>query len=364
VADAQTCGTSVIFAILSIGLCLLGQTAIQAKTIRIVVTGDCRSDYPWNDKREGDKDGINQKTMEEIARGMAAENPQIVLWTGDIVNVNGRAGPNPENKTIALENGLKTWREIIGRYFGTNKHVKILPVRGNHEVQWYEEKDSNPFAIADALGIWKKVFQLPPNGPTCEKGTSFWYATGPVLCVGLDQYENRHHLIHQHWLDGVLEKNRNGLKKPFVFAYGHESAFVTGGNHTREETLAAYPHYRDRMWKSLEDAGARVYFCGHDHFYDHMVVRRTSTPPGAEMHQLTAGTAGAPYYQRKSDYPADEDWQLEQANHSDFVYGYILVVVEENRAPKKNTATIEFKAQQSDGHFEQIDRFEYSVEAP
>jgi len=118
------------------------------------------------------------------------------------------------------------------------------------------------------------------------------------------------------------------------------------------------------MWKSLEDAGARVYFCGHDHFYDHMKVQRQWTPLGAEMHQLTAGTAGAPFYSRRSGYPSDEDWQLEQVKHSDFVSGYILVVIEENTASKEDTATIEFKARQPDGQYQAIDRFSYSVKVP
>ncbi len=361
-SDCQTPGLLMLCAIFIFGLCLPG----HAEPLRIVVAGDGRADFPWNDPRPGDKEGINEEVTKQIAVAMARENPQLVLWTGDIVNVNERDGPKPADKTNVLRKGLERWRQIMAPLYA---HATILPVRGNHEVGWYKKNDRNPYEIANAAAIWKelmweKASEVLANGPDCEQGTSFWYATGSVLCIGLDQYENRRHLINQRWLDDVVAKNKNELKKPFVFAYGHEPAFVTGGDHTREETLAAYPHDRDQMWKSLEDAGARIYFCGHDHFYDHMKVQRQWTPIGAEMHQLTAGTAGAPFYTRKSGYPSDEEWQLELVKHSDFVSGYILVVIEENTAPKEDTATIEFKARQPDGQYQAIDHFSYSIKVP
>ena len=88
----------IFFTIVSIGLCRLG----HAETVRIVVTGDGRADYPWNDERRGDKDGINEEITKQIAATMAAEDPQIMLWTGDIVNVNERVGVSPADKTNFL----------------------------------------------------------------------------------------------------------------------------------------------------------------------------------------------------------------------------------------------------------------------
>jgi len=361
---SQAAGVLMFFPILFVGTCALG----QPKPLCLVVAGDCRADYPWNKKRAGDKQGINEDVINEIATAISKDDaePKILLWTGDIVNVNECvgaecAGLNPEEKRDFLERGLKRWREIMDQHF--KGKITILPVRGNHEVEWYEEKDRSPSQILDATKIWNKVFTLPSDIPKpnqTDQGTTFAYATGPVLCIGLDQYENRRHLIHQQWLNDVLQRN----KKPFIFAFCHEPMFATGGNHTREETLAAYPHYRDEMLKSLQAAGARVFLGGHDHFYDHMVVRKPWTPIGAEMHQVTAGTAGAPCYTRQGGYPPDEDWQLEQVKHSDFVYGYIRIVIKESAKPNEGTAIIEFKARQPDKSYQAIDRFTYSVKFP
>jgi hypothetical protein len=338
-----------------IGLGLSG----HAETLRIVVTGDGRAQYPWIGLRPGeDEDGLNQKINREICEAVIKEGATIMLWTGDIVNVNEKAGPGPEAKTNQLRYGLKKWREIMEPLY--QNHVTVLPVRGNHEVEWHEEKDKTPNEIDNATAVWREVFpDLPPDGPECEKGLSFSFATDSILCLGLDPYENRRHLVHQSWLEEVLTEN----KKPFIFAFSHEPAFVTGGHNTNEECLAAFPHRRDRMLESLADAGARVFICGHDHFYDHMKVRRDTAPLRAEIHQFTVGTAGAPFYSHMKypdnlPYPKDEDWKLEQVGCSDLDYGYILITID------GNTAIIEFKGREADGQYETRDTFSYTVGPP
>lgn len=71
------------------------------------------------------------------AVAMGRENPQLLLWTGDIVNVNEYAGPKPEDKTNVLRNGLERWRQIMAPLY---EHATVLPVRGNHEVGWLREE--------------------------------------------------------------------------------------------------------------------------------------------------------------------------------------------------------------------------------
>jgi len=334
-----------LFAFLLISLCV----SAHAETLRIVVAGDGRADYPWIQKRPEDVGGLNRRIVREICQAVIKEKAKVMLWTGDIVNVNETAGPRPEDKTNYLNSGLQTWRKIMDPLY--QKHITVLPVRGNHEVEWHKKKGKTPSDIPNATAVWRQVFgDLPDNGPVGEKKLSFCYATDSVLCIGLDQYGKRQHSVDQPWLERVLAQN----KKRFVFAYGHEPAFVPGGSHTRNESLAAYPHSRDQMWESLAGAGARVYLCGHDHFYDHMKVQRNATP---EMHQFTAGTAGAPFYSHKP-YPEDEDWRLKQIKHADFVYGYILITIE------GNAATIAFKGRNPNGEYVVKDSFHYTASSP
>ena len=86
---------------------------------------------------------------------------------------------------------------------------------------------------------------------------------------------------------------------------------------------------------SLINAKA-LYFCAHDHFYDRMSVVRRTSPSGPEVFQITAGTAGAPFY-TGAQYAGSVLWKQQRAAHFENVYGYMLVEVDGGKA------TITFK---------------------
>ena len=330
-----------------------------AQPFKIMVAGDGRADYPDpNDlnrqlsPRVEDKSGFNDTINSEISKQVQEEKADMLLWTGDIVNVNYMAGSQPGDKTKFFKDGLNAWRKIMEPLY--KNHVKVLPTRGNHEVIWYDESQK-AHRILDAKKIWTELF----SGPYAPLATdfdpqhlSFYYVQGSVLMIGLDQYENEYddHRVNQEWLEAVLKKET----KPFIFAYGHEPAFATGGRHPPAESLAAFPDERDKMWKTLSDAGAQIYLCGHDHFYDRMRVRFAKG--GYEMWQITAGTAGAPFY-CTGEYPDDKNWRLEREKHLDFVYGYLLITIDRNKA------TVEFKGRDLDGQYRTKDSFGYTAKS-
>jgi hypothetical protein len=345
--------------------CLLASSFLgHAEPLRIIVAGDGRADYPDpNDPkqlpspRSEDKNGFNKIINSEIRDAVRNEKAEILVWTGDIVNVNYSAGPEFDDKTRFFRNGLSAWRKLMQPLY--QNRVKVLPTRGNHEVFWYDEQHRE-LKIPDATKIWTTTFSgryaLPVREPS---GLSFYYVRDSVLMIGLDQYEHgEEHSVNQAWLDKVLRKNR----KPFIFAYGHEPAFPNGGMNGPEDSLAHNLEERDRMWRSLSDAGAQVYFCAHDHFYDHMIA---SAENGAyKMHQVTAGTAGAPFFGHQdtkngsegtSYYPPAPGWNLKPVRHFDFIYGYVLITINGNRA------TIAFKGRTLDGKYTTKDSFGYSA---
>jgi hypothetical protein len=318
----------IFFAVFSAGLCL----TVDGEPLRIVVAGDGRADYPWNPPRPSDNEGMNEVVTKAVAKAASDENAAILLWTGDVVNVN-------DTNADTLKNGLEKWRGIMEPLYSK---VKIWPVRGNHEVYRYLCKDSNDGEpIPNAAGVWRDVFSgrfaLPSNGPKGEEGLTFYSTEGSALIIGLDEYPGpdpdplrRKHLVNQKWLDRVLKQNR----KPFTFVYGHEAAFMAG-RHKDDDTLAADVSARNLFWQSLVHAKA-LYFCGHDHFYDRMSVVRNGPTPGREVFQITAGTAGAPAY-TAGQYAGSTLWKLQPAKHFDNVYGFILIEVD------GNNTTITFK---------------------
>jgi len=321
---------------------LMGFSATgRSENLRIVVAGDDRSDNHHN--------GFNKVIAQEIRDAVLKEKAQMLLWTGDLVNA-------LKGDSTTFERELIAWRDAMQPLY--NQGVIVLPVRGNHEFVGYDPDDSSgaEIKIPHAEDIWNNVFSgryaLPTNGPDGEKNLSFYCVRDSVLMIGLDQYKNRHS-VSQPWLDQVLKDN----KRPFIFVYGHEPAFMAG-NHKDEDTLAAKRSKRNAMWESLIGAGARVYFCGHDHFYDHMKVVRANGDPGSEMHQFTAGTAGAPFYKSGPYSTVDQEWTRSQVAHINEKPGYILVEIEGNKA------TITFKGQTGAGVYDAMDSYSYIAGTP
>lgn len=345
-----------VFAICLIVLCQLA----HANPFKIVVAGDGRADYPESpdseqlSPRPEDKNGINYCAVKDISEATTKEKPNVFVWTGDIVNVNYKTGSEPTERLKFFRNGLDTWFEAMKPVY--DQHIAVLATRGNHEVVWYDQ-NHNTHELDGAEDVWKAAFSgqhaLPPETVFDEKHLSFYYAQGPVLLIGLDPYEKNYddHHVNLQWLTEVLNKNKTEWKKPFIFSFGHEAAFATSTSHPASDTLAAHRQERDKMCKALSDAGAQVYLCGHDHFYDRMLA--TWANGSCTMRQIAAGTAGAPFY-AKTDYPCENDWALKRERHFDFVYGYVLITLD------GNTATIEFKGRTL-CDYETRDFFTYSV---
>jgi len=310
-------------------LCMLA-TLCSAQKWSFVVTGDGRADTKG--KRPEDKNGVNVLITGEIAQATVAEKAKFLIWTGDLV---GGA-----KEKSAFETELLTWRGLMDPLY--ERGIGVYPVRGNHETHCKE-----------SVEVWNKVFAgkyaLPQNGPDGEKNLTYFIEEGPVLMIGLDEYSAPVKSVNQVWLDSVLKSH----KKQFIFAAGHEPAFMDG-HHT--DVLDIDPIKRDTFWTSLVNAGARAFFAGHDHLYDHMLVTKAGTPKGKEIHQMVAGTAGAPYYDPGPYTGVNSDWTLTRVKSIGKTYGYLLVEVDGSKI------TISFKGRKSPGVYEVMDQVVFTVE--
>lgn len=227
-------------------------TAHAQDAFRFVVTGDGR----------GDDNGINAAVLTELASVIATENVQLVIFNGDLVN----NGTQPQ-----LENWVNTFMDPL-----LAAGISVFPCRGNHD-----------FNITAWNNVFTGIHACPQNGPPGEENLTYYFTYQNALFIALDQYSPSHLLrVNQDWLDEVLRNNKGF---PHVFVYGHVPAYSV--HHT--DCLASYPAERDAFWNSIGRAGARVYFCGHDHFYNHAWIMDSSKVP---IHQYIVGSAGAPMY--------------------------------------------------------------------
>lgn len=169
---------------------------------------------------------------------------------------------------------------------------------------------------------WKNVMtDLPGNGPENEVGFTYSVEVQNALIIGLDQYIGGHvHEVNQDWLDAQLAANT----QPHIFVFGHEPAFQVQHDDCMDSSAAA----RNTFWSSLDYAGVRTYFCGHDHFYNRAEVVQAGRE-SRSLYQYVVGGGGAPLAEWTGSYGGSNgDYILESRNYVS-EYGYLLVEVDQ-----------------------------------
>ncbi|GEM_PF-2612569 len=189
-------------------------------------------------------------------------------------------------------------------------------------------------------------YALPANGPENEVNLTFAFTQRNALVIGLDQVLIRNR-INLPWLQAQLDTTA----AEHIFVFGHMPAFKVD----HDDCLDDYPGERDTFWNSLAAAGARVYFCGHDHFYDHARLADSDSDSADDLHQYVVGTAGAPLYAGGAYDGANGIWTPMLVHHEK-EYGYVLVELD---GP---TAMLTWKHRTAPGVYEDGgDRWPYSV---
>lgn len=276
------------------------------------------SDTQGDNSERNNKSCINDEVVRAITDDIVRENPVFVLVAGDLINGWFRNGGTGYAAQYA------NWREAMKPVYQAG--IQVYPVRGNH--------DSGPERLAlpplpshlepppDTPILLKKAFKdtfpesyIPKNGPVDEEGLTYSFTHKNAFIVGLDQFTGGQHKVSQSWLDRQLAGNRS----PHIFVYGHEPAFETG----HKDNLSFYPEERDAFWNSIGRAGAKIYFCGHDHFYNRAMVPDND---GNQIRQIIAGTGGGVLRTWSGVYKDGKRVQGEYHNNNH--HGYILVTID------------------------------------
>lgn len=295
---------------------------------------------------------INDAVVRAIAHDLVREHPDFVLVAGDLVNGWFR------NKGKDYAAQYAGWKAAMDPVYCAG--IRVYPIRGNHDSgperlalpplpAHLEPPPDTPFAMKKAFRDAFPEAYIPKNGPAGEEGLTFSFTHKNAFVVGLDQFANGQHRVNQRWLDLQLERNR-GLH---VFVFGHEPAFEA--NH--RDNLSFYPEDRDLFWDSIGGAGAQVYFCGHDHFYNRALVPDTK---GREIRQIIAGTGGGSLKSWSGTYR--EEKRVKKEYHDNDHHGYILAVVEGSKATISWKALVKPEAPAGDA-WQVLDSFACSIPA-
>lgn len=307
------------------------------------------SDTQDNNKGKSNKTCLNNQVVQAISEDIAQERPDFVFVTGDLVNGWFRNGGTDYQTQYAK------WKAALAPVYHAG--IRVYPIRGNH--------DSGPERLAlpplpahleppaDTIEVLKKAFQtaftepyIPKNGPAGEEGLTYSFIHKNAFIVGIDQYTVGQHKVNQAWLDRTLAENR----QPHVFIFGHEPAFGAG----HPDNLAFFPQERNLFWNSIGKAGAKIYFCGHDHFFNRAVI---SDQAGNPIRQIIAGTGGGPLKPWSGVYK-DNDGVKGEYHNGDH-HGYLLVTVD---GPQVTVAWKALVNQGTMNTWHTIDTFTYSIQ--
>jgi len=278
-----------------------------------------------------DENGINKLILSEEVAATIKEKAKFILYNGDLV-----LGYTTED---GFRSQLQDWIKIMQPLYDAGIHV--YPVRGNHDA-----------FSKGAVKVWNEIFSgpyaLPQNGPAGERNMTFAARESNALILGVDQFGTHEHAVNQAWVNRLIAAN----KLPLIFVLGHEMAFKAGHH---DDNLDNNVAARDTFILSLANAGCRVYFAGHDHFYDHMEIKDPVNHPGFDLHQLVVGTAGAPFYKGDAYDGHNGSWQLTHVTHIEDTFGYVLVEVNGRKV------TLTWKGRVSPGVYKAGESWSYTV---
>src|ERR1035437_2197227 len=307
---------------------LLLATSVSAGVWRFAVIGDTRGDGPNTPANRW----VNTPVLSAMAKAISNDHAELVLVTGDLI-YGDPVSPSGTNMTAQYA----VWTNAMAPVYRAG--IPVYPVRGNHD------------AIGDSTAgtsFLTAFTNTPRNGPTGEVGLTYSFTYKNAFFVGLDQYRTAH-TVNQAWLTNQLALNT----KTHVFTFGHEPAVQVA----HSDCLAVNRTARDAFINSLTDAGGHLYFCGHDHFYDHASV---TAPNGRTFRQLVVGSGGAPYYNWSGVYGADfgEEGMAANVRHIGYTNGYCLVTV------SNFTVTVEWKGSTDLITWQTLDTVQYVLPNP
>lgn len=281
-------------------LAFLTSTSFAWEPWEFIVTADSRSNS------HSDHNGVNVAILSEIADEIVTHNPDFFLFAGDL----SVGSTNKED----LEIQFLTWRGTMQPVYDAG--IPVYAVRGNHDC----------YSYPSCLEAWNNVFSgpytLPNNGPAGESNLTYSVAHKNVLALALDELQTPNHsknYVHQTWIDAVLAAN----DKPHIFAFGHFTAFKMIW-----DSLGDHPTDRDLFWDSLENAGGRTYFCGHEHFHDRASADDDGDPNN-DLYQYVIGSAGASAHDwEDGNWTGDNSGRTLTSIYHTIFFGYVIVEID------------------------------------
>lgn len=196
---------------------------------------------------------------------------------------------------------------------GSLLQTTLYPTRGNHEC--YLKGDLTRSQWTKYVGK-----HLPQNGPAQgtapdqnpemdERGFTYSFTFGNCMFLGLDEYAALNDkdngvspppsvvvpsVFSNGWISEQIAAYLADPTLGHLFAFGHSPLYRVEMD-TSMDATANTAAGRDAFVRQASGA-LEIYFCGHEHFYDHTIIGGTQLAGGTgidALHQVLVGTGGA-----------------------------------------------------------------------
>lgn len=207
----------------------------------------------------GSTNGVNTAELTTIVNRINLEDVDLVIFQGDAV------GGSSNDTTLGSQ--MDTWLAIMNAL----------------NCPWYYTVGNHEISTATSINIIRSKIDMPLNGPVGYEETVWWFEHENAHFAALDsnRYNEFHH-VQRSWLTTDLASTI----KPHKFVMAHEPAYPKAAH--IGSSLDVYPTERDDFWSIMTNAGVRMYFAGHEHFYFRSME--------GSIYQIINGTCGAPIY--------------------------------------------------------------------
>jgi len=288
-------------------------TSTGSKTWKFVVFGDSP------DPAKNTTTGVSPDLI-TIAKAVAAENPDLIVYVGDLVNgwMLSNESPMQDNYSGQFGNWMKAASPIHNYTTGTG--IPIYVVRGNHEAA----PDKTEAPLLDTY-LTTVASGMPVNGPPGEEKLTYSFTHNGAKFIATDDYiahNGEKETVNQSWVDGQLTQDT----RPFMFVFGHSPVYHV--EHDEADflfSLEVHPAEAGTFWKSMVNNNVSAYFCGHTHMY----VRGESQG----LQQVVSGNGGAemPAFNTTLVDPAlTLEYPQKSIAQSDQKFGYLVITVHED----------------------------------
>ena len=256
-----------------------------------------------------------------IATAVAAENPDLVLYMGDLVNGWELTNESPMEKNFTGQFG--NWMTAVSpiHNYSADTGIPLYVVRGNHE-------DGPIETVLPLLSTYRATAAsgMPANGPPGEEKLTYSFTHKGAKFIATDDYvahDGLKETENQSWIDGQLAKDT----RPFIFVFGHSPAYSVVNESSDEDqySLDIHPQKRDLFWKSLVENNVSAYFCGHVHLYARSESRG--------VRQIISGNGGAHMHAfdpAGMDPALTLEYPLKAIAQNDQEAGYLVITVHED----------------------------------